>query len=117
MPLIQVFTSAPTPRPAAEEAMHADLSRVLTEHLRKPQQWVMTCLVPGVSMTFAGTHAPACVASIKNVGTMSPEITAGLSRELTPILSQALNVPADRIYLDFQDAAPHLWGWNGNTFA
>jgi phenylpyruvate tautomerase len=117
MPLIQVFTSAASPSTPVEEALHEDLSRVLTEYLRKPKQWTMVCILPGLSMTFAGTRAPACIASVKNVGTMSPETTAGLSRELCAILSKALNVAPERIYIGFQDAAPSMWGWNGDTFA
>ncbi|HET6283758.1 MAG TPA: phenylpyruvate tautomerase MIF-related protein [Polyangia bacterium] len=116
MPLIQVFTSATSPAPPAEEALHEDLSRVLTEYLRKPKQWIMTSVLPGLSMTFGGSRAPACIASLKNVGSMSPEVTSGLSRELCAILSKALGVPTERIYIDFQDAAPSMWGWNGDTF-
>lgn len=117
MPLIQVFTSVAAPPAAVEETLHAELTRVLTEYLRKPKQWMMTRLVPDQSMTFAGTRAPACLASLKSVGTMAPEITAGLSDELCTILEKALKVPRDRIYVDFQDVEPHLWGWNGGTFA
>ena len=54
---------------------------------------------------------------MKNIGTMQPEDTARLSRELTDRLQKALAVPPDRIYIEFTDAIDHMWGWNGGTFA
>jgi phenylpyruvate tautomerase len=116
MPLIHVLTSA-APLPETEEAaLHKELSRLLTAELGKPERWIMTAVRPGASMTFAGTRAPACLATVKNVGTMTADTTAALSRALCAALSRALSLPADRIYIDFQNAEPHLWGWNGEVF-
>ena len=47
---------------------------------------------------------------------MTSDDTAQLSRALCDRITQALGVPADRIYIDFQDAVDFLWGWNGETF-
>ncbi|MEP6652860.1 MAG: phenylpyruvate tautomerase MIF-related protein [Myxococcales bacterium] len=32
-------------------------------------------------------------------------------------MAAALGVAKDRIYIEFADAAPHLWGYDGSTFA
>jgi phenylpyruvate tautomerase len=117
MPLVQVFTSAPAPAAAAQQTLLGDLSRLLAKHFGKPERWVMTCLVPGTAMTFGGTPAPSAFVAVKNIGKMTPDATAALSRALADRLSQTLGVAADRIYIDFADAADYLWGWNGGTFA
>jgi hypothetical protein len=117
MPLVQVFTNVPAPAPADQGALLGELSRLLAVRFDKPERWVMTCLVPGLAMTFGGTPAPAAFVAVKNIGTMQPEDTARLSRDLAERLQKALAVPPDRIYVEFTDAIDHLWGWNGGTFA
>ncbi len=116
MPLIQIFTSAPSPSPEAKGTLLRDLSRALATHFGKSEAWVMTCLIPDVAMTFAGENSPACFAAVKNVGEMSSESTATLSSDLCRRLSVGLGVPAERVYVEFTPAKGWLWGWNGETF-
>ena len=113
MPLCQVFTNVPAAAPAA---LLAELSRLLAARFGKPERWVMTCLVPGVAMTFGGTSAPTAFVAVKNIGTMKPDDTAALSKEICERLDKALGVPRDRVYVEFADAVDYLWGWNGGTF-
>jgi phenylpyruvate tautomerase len=115
MPLIQVFTSA-IPAPATSDKLLRDLSGALAAQFEKPEQWVMTCLVPGLAMTFGGTPAPTCFAAIKNIGKIAPAKSAKISADLTSRLSAALEVPSNRIYLEFNEATGHLWGYDGGTF-
>ena len=79
MPLVQVFTSAPAPAPEAQKALLGDLSKLLAARFGKPERWVMTCLQPGLGMTFGGSPAPAAFVAVKNVGKMTPDDTARLS--------------------------------------
>jgi phenylpyruvate tautomerase len=116
MPLCQVFTNVPAAASSAQQALLADLSRLLASHFGKPERWVMTCLVPGVAMTFAGTSAPTAFVAVKNIGTMRPDETRALSEGLSERLEKAFGVPRDRVYVDFADAVDYLWGWNGGTF-
>lgn len=117
MPLINVYTSAPSPTPDAKAALLRRLSTTLAQSLDKPEAYVMTCLVPQTSMTFAGTDAPACYAELKNIGELSPALTTKLSRSLSDLLAEGLGVPANRIYIEFQSVKAHLWGFDGETFA
>src|SRR5262249_25592594 len=100
-----------------QRALLGELSRLLAVRFDKPERWVMTCLVPGLAMTFAGTPAPTAFVAVKNIGTMKPEDTERLSRELVERLENALGVPPDRVYIQFTDAVDYMWGWNGGTFA
>ena len=115
MPLIQVFTSAKSPADGAQELL-ADLSKLAAARFGKPERWVMTCLVPGLPMTFGGDRAPAAFVAVKNIGNMTGDDTAALSQEICARVSRALDVPFDRIYIDFADAVGAMWGWNGETF-
>jgi len=115
MPLVQVFTSAAPPADGARELL-SELSKVAAAAFGKPERWVMTCLVPGLPMTFGGDHAPAAFVAVKNVGTMSADLTERLSRQICERVSRALAVSFDRIYIDFADAVGAMWGWNGETF-
>jgi phenylpyruvate tautomerase PptA (4-oxalocrotonate tautomerase family) len=116
MPLIQVFPSVPVPESRVSSLL-ASLASILSEQLQKPQRWVMTRLAPPAHMTFAGTNEPTCYAEVKNIGSMSPELTEALSAAITRELSEALDIPTARIYIEFADAQPHLWGYDGATFA
>jgi phenylpyruvate tautomerase len=117
MPLIRIVTSVPAGAASATNALLRDLSALLARELRKPESYVMTCLEPQAHMTFGGTDAPTCYAEVKNVGTLAPETTARLSAAVTERLASALGVPADRIYIEFGDARPHMWSHGGSTFA
>jgi phenylpyruvate tautomerase len=118
MPLINIYTSAEPPSDVAKtDALLKDLSARLARHLCKPEAYVMTCLVPRTRMTFGGSTDPACFVEIKNVGRFSPEVTANMSHDLCEVLKGALGVPANRIYIEFGPAEPHLWGYDGDTFA
>jgi phenylpyruvate tautomerase PptA (4-oxalocrotonate tautomerase family) len=114
MPLVRIVSSAVTPLSA--EPLLRDLSALLARELGKPEAYVMTCLEPPAKMTFAGTAAPACYVEVKNVGSLSSELTKRLSAALTERLAAALGVEAGRIYIMFAEVRPHHWGWDGDTF-
>jgi phenylpyruvate tautomerase PptA (4-oxalocrotonate tautomerase family) len=120
MPLIRIVPSTgivAEARPAGTDALLRELSALLARELRKPESYVMTCLESPARMTFGGTDAPTCYVEIKNVGTLTPETTARLSATVTERLSSAFGVSGDRIYIEFADARPHMWGHDGATFA
>lgn len=117
MPLINVFTSMPAPEADRAEVLLLRLSETLARELKKPESYVMTCLNPGLWMTFGGTTLPACYAEVKNIGHLSADTTARLSKILCTELSEALGVELDRVYIEFTNLEPHLFGFKGETFA
>jgi phenylpyruvate tautomerase PptA (4-oxalocrotonate tautomerase family) len=115
MPLIKVQTSA-HPDSAQVTDLLKQLSASLAQHTRKPETYVMTAFDSNVPMTFGGTDAPACYIEIKSVGSMTPDQTQSMSQDFCQQIQQSLNVPVDRIYIEFADAKGYLWGWKGTTF-
>jgi len=116
MPLVRIVTSAAA-EPGKADALLQELSRLLARELGKPEGYVMTCLdPPAARMTFGGSFDPACYVEVKNVGAFGPELTNRVSAAITERLAGALGVPPERIYIEFADARPHMWGHDGGTF-
>jgi hypothetical protein len=115
MPLCRILTSANVPEKARTTFL-TELSRFVAGALRKPESYVMTSFTHVSAMTFAGTTEPACYVELKNIGTFTPEQTASLSADLCARIEKALGVPPSRTYIEFSNAAGHLWGHDGETF-
>src|SRR4051812_40982668 len=103
MPLCQVMTNAPPPLPSAGASLLGELSRLLSARFGKPERWVMTTLLPGLTMTFGGTDAPTAFVAVKNIGTMTADETEALSSDICGLVEKALAVSSDRIYIEFVD--------------
>jgi phenylpyruvate tautomerase PptA (4-oxalocrotonate tautomerase family) len=83
--------------------------------LGKPERYVMVRLEHNPHMLFAGSDAPLAYLELKSIG-LPGERTADYSRDLSELIGKQLQIPSDRVYIEFSDAARHLWGWNGATF-
>ncbi len=116
MPLIKVQTSITAPTAAQVESLLKTLSTSLAKHTGKPEAYVMTAFEPAVAMTFGGTTDPVCYVEIKSVGTMTPAQTKTMSQDFCSLITNAIAIPSDRIYIEFADAKGSMWGWNGTTF-
>jgi phenylpyruvate tautomerase PptA (4-oxalocrotonate tautomerase family) len=116
MPLVRIVSNQPAPSPQRAEALLKDVSQCVSRLLGKPERWVMTCIDPTSAMTFAGTTEPTCYVEVKSIGSLAPNTTQQLSFELCALLSKHLAVPANRTYIEFNDAVGHLWGYDGSTF-
>lgn len=113
MPLLQVTSNIPLSDAEKSNALQT-LSKATAELLSKSEDYVMTSWTTA-RMTMAGTDAPAVFIDFHSI--RFPEDAASrLSKELCERLSLIVEVRADRIYINFHDDAPSMWGWNGKTF-
>jgi len=90
-------------------------SGIVADILGKPERYVMVSLEQGQKMLFAGDNAPCAYLELKSIG-LPGERTAEISAKLCECIQTELGIPQDRIYIEFADAARHMWGWNGATF-
>lgn len=91
------------------------LSATTAQALGKPERYVMVSLEQDQAMLFAGEDTPCAYLELKSIGL--PEAnTPDLSATLCDCIHEELSVPQDRIYIEFADAARHMWGWDGATF-
>ena len=111
MPLINLRTSL-----ASVDHRHElllELSAKLAEQTGKPEDYVMTLLETDVAMTFAGTSAPAAFVEVKSIGALRP---SAMTESFCELITSRTGIPADRIYVHFEDVPASSLGWNGRTF-
>ena len=117
MPLIKVQSNVDEVSLESRELLLQGLSKLLSEVLEKSEDYVMTMLEPTSTMTFGGSPEPASYMEIKNIGTMTADQTQRISEAACALAQEHLGVAPDRVYLEFNDAQRHLWGWNSKNFA
>ena len=118
MPLLRINLTTPSVSQDVLDQVHVQSADILAEQIGKSVEYVMILVRTGESISFAKDSVSACAyMEVKNVGELSPELTERLTSKLSNLLNEILEVPVDRIYVEYQEAARHLWGWNGKTFA
>ncbi|MGD2073556.1 MAG: phenylpyruvate tautomerase MIF-related protein [Gammaproteobacteria bacterium] len=114
MPLLKIETNQSV---AAEDRSQliAKASQQVASMLGKPERYVMVSLQVNPAMLFGGSDAPLAYLELKSIGL--PEArTAELSQGLAELMKAELDLPADRVYVEFADAPRSMWGWNSGTF-
>lgn len=114
MPLLKILTNHLLPL-EQRPILLKRASEAVAEILGKPERYVMVSLEHNLDMMFAGTDAPTAYLELKSIG-LPAERTQDLSARLCGLIEDDLDIPRDRVYIEFADAARHLWGWNGTTF-
>jgi phenylpyruvate tautomerase PptA (4-oxalocrotonate tautomerase family) len=113
MPLIQV-TSNITLTDAEKSNALQTLSKAAAELLEKSEEYVMTSWA-SAKMTMGGQNVPAVFIDLHSIR-LPEDATCNLSKELCERISLAVEVRKDRVYINFHNVEPHMWGWNGKTF-
>lgn len=114
MPYLKIQTNHAID-PAQSAGLIKSASQLVADGLGKPERYVMVALEPPVPMVFAGSDAPTVFMELKSIG-LAESKTAELSDSLCQLVNNELGVPADRVYIEFQDAPRKMWGWDGGTF-
>ncbi|MGD8567137.1 MAG: phenylpyruvate tautomerase MIF-related protein [Gammaproteobacteria bacterium] len=91
------------------------VSASVAEMLGKPESYVMVALQASSSMVFAGTDQPLAYLQLKSLG-LPESSTPQFSSSLCELLQSELDIPAERIYIEFSNPERHMWGWNNKTF-
>jgi len=117
MPTFILHTNLTSKSFVNEENLHLEIRQVIASNIGKSEDFVLTIFNPNTSMQFGEKAGNSAYCEIKNVGTLSPEITNLITNSVTEILSQKLKISSDQLYIEFQESERHLWGWNGKTFA
>lgn len=91
------------------------LSSAAAAAIGKPEAYVQTALDGGRTMTFAGSDDPTAFIECKSIG-LGEGQTADISAVLCSFCAEELNIPEDRVYIEFTGAVGRMWGWRGGTF-
>lgn len=114
MPLLSIDTNVAIDGDQARALIHTASAEVASR-LGKPERYVMIRLTHQPHMLFAGDDAPLAYLELKSIG-LPEERTQALSQALCDLVSSALSIASDRIYIEFANAPRHLWGFDGGTF-
>ena len=118
MPLLHIHSSSKTVNEKVIQEVHQVGAQILSEELGKSTDYVMVLINTGRSLSFAKDDQASCAyLEVKNIGGFTPENTEKISLRLCELVNQKLQTPASRIYIEYQNAERHLWGWNRKTFA
>jgi len=114
MPLLKLETNVAVSDDTGRTLL-AELSKIIVGTIGKPEQYVMVAIKPA-GILMSGKPGAAAFIDIRSIGGLNDDINRQLSQKICNLLSEALNVPPNRIYLNFTDVAGGNWGWNGDTF-
>ena len=115
MPLLKLQTSMEIPEAKRDELL-VQLSATTAQQLGKPESYMMVVVEAQAPMLFGGDAAPAALAEVRSVGTISPEQARSLSGALSEVLSSALGLAPERIYYNFAGVPGAMWGHGTRTF-
>lgn len=117
MPFVRIETNHEFSKEIIQDVITQITEQV---HLKKGDQKQMILVVVNtkVNVAFGGDYDhPAAVVQVFNLK-MPVEITTKLTESISDILLDKFNVPANRMYIFFQEFTQmHLVGWNRKTFA
>ncbi|MGR9071846.1 MAG: phenylpyruvate tautomerase MIF-related protein [Gammaproteobacteria bacterium] len=114
MPYLNLKTNAPIDGENRTRLL-SRLSQLMAGETAKPERYVMVELSVNKEMLFAGSGEPLAYVECKSIGLSSAQAKS-ISASLTRLLTEELQVAADRVYIEFSNCPAEFWGWNGSTF-
>ena len=110
MPLLNISTNKEIKN---EQLILAKSSDFISALLNKSENFVMVKLNDSLDMYFSGTNEPCCFIELKSIGSIEP---SKISKQICEFFSNKLQIPAERIYIYFDDVDSNMWAWNSRTF-
>lgn len=114
MPFLKLSTNVAIEQSQSEQLLK-ELSQLLAKETGKPERYVMVEVTGGKAMLFGGSNQPLAYLECKSIGLTAAQAKA-LSVSLSKLLTSALSLTAERIYIEFSNCPAEFWGWNGSTF-
>ena len=82
----------------------------------QPHPIKVTC---SKNLQFGGTKAPAAMISVHSIGYGGASAKANkeaLLRQIGAAMNKVAQVPADRLFMSFEDVQTDMWGFNNELF-
>ncbi|KAF1324833.1 Atls1-like light-inducible protein, partial [Globisporangium splendens] len=108
MPFIHVYSSVPKAGVDTTKVIK-EFSSTLADTLERQEAFVMSKLSLDQTILFAGTDAVRCI------GQISKEHNTKSVQVLTAKVTELLGVPAERVFIIFEDIPAVNWGMSGVT--
>ena len=112
MPLLALQTTEYVEN--APELMKA-LSETLAQQTGKAESHCMIT-IQKADMMMAGTADTAAFCDIRGISGLGPDVAKRVSGAVCALLAAKLDLPSNRVYLNFTELERTQWGWDGGTF-
>lgn len=114
MPFIHTLTTKKITDDVRKE-LKTEYGKIIAEIPGKSEKWLMLAFTDETKMYFHGDDSDDCAYIEVNIfGGASDDAYDRLTARICVLISDKLNVPADRIYVKYEEA--EHWGWNGANF-
>jgi phenylpyruvate tautomerase len=90
-------------------------SQFISSMAGKPEQYVMVTIDHGKDIMFGGNTEPAAMVKLKSIGLPTDKCNEYASR-ICQFINDEIDVPPDRVFIDFVDLQRNMFAWNGKTF-
>ncbi|KAJ0394760.1 hypothetical protein P43SY_000334 [Pythium insidiosum] len=91
------------------------ISSATSKALGKPETYVMVQLDLDKTMMFEATTDPCAMIAVRSIGNIGIASNSKTCEALTAVVSEALGVPARRVFMNFDDVERANWGMGGIT--
>ncbi|WP_058485470.1 phenylpyruvate tautomerase MIF-related protein [Defluviitalea phaphyphila] len=113
MPYISTTTTV-TMDEKKREAIKTKLGKAI-ELIGKSENFLMLSFKDNAYMYFKGSNEkPLAFVEVKLLGKASKEVYSNLTKEITNILNEELQIQPDCVYVKYEEV--EHWGWNGTNF-
>ena len=109
MPFVNISTSV---KIEDKNQLLLDVSTFISSLTNKSKKFVMARLEDDAKLYF-DDESPCCYIEIKSIGSLNP---TKMAVSICGFMQEKIGIPKDKIYINFQDVPPEMWGWNGRTF-
>ncbi|HWT77116.1 MAG TPA: phenylpyruvate tautomerase MIF-related protein [Mobilitalea sp.] len=114
MPYISTKTTV-TISPDKRESIKKKLGKAIELIPGKSESWLMLSFDDNSSMYFKGSNdKPLAYVEVKIFGSAAKAAYDKLTKAITEILNEELEIRPDCIYVKYEEVS--TWGWNGSNF-
>ncbi len=114
MPYLKLQTNLELSDDRKKELLN-DLISLVSKELDKPEKYVMTIVQDGQIMLFGSTEDPLVYIEFRSIRFPEGQ-TKALAKSLSHFVKSRLNIDSDRVFIQFINSDPHMWGYNASTF-
>tara|TARA_A100001388_G_C28736252_1_gene484287 strand:+ start:213 stop:545 length:333 start_codon:yes stop_codon:yes gene_type:complete len=109
MPYVNISTSKKIEN---KNKLLDEISTLISSLTKKSKRFVMAKLEDNANLYF-NDESPCCYFEIKSIGSLNP---SEMANPICSFIHEKMGIPIDKIYINFYDVPPEMWGWNGRTF-
>ena len=114
MPFIELRTNKQLSK-AKKDKLMKDLTDLIAKDLNKPQRVIMCQCSDNQHLMFGASGEALAFIDLRSIR-LPEDQTPQLSQSIVSFVKNHLDINGDRVFINFTNFQPHMWGYNGSTF-